>query len=119
MKPATYKKRIIKDMQAVGTYKEEFKDTISALARIYSDLDDAREAFEKTGGNIVVKHTNKNGSVNLVKNPLYKAIEDIENLILAYNRELGLTPRGLKQLKTKGLESKNRSSLIDALSKFE
>lgn len=116
MKAETYKKRIIKDMKAVGTYRDEFKETITTLARIYEDMDVAREKFEKSGGNIIIKHTNKNGSTNLVKNPLYKAIEDKENLVLAFNRELGLTPRGLKQLKTKGLEGNKASPLAAALS---
>lgn len=99
MKASTYKKKIIQDMKSIGTYKPEFERVISNLAKIYEDMDTAREQFEKSGGNIVVKHTNKNGSTNIVKNPFFLAIEGLQNNILMYNRELGLTPAGYKKIK--------------------
>lgn len=111
LKAATYKKRIIKDMKSVGTYKPEFEKVIDNLARIYEDMDIAREQFEKSGGNIVVRHTNKNGSTNLVKNPFFLAIEGLQNNILMYSRELGLTPKGLHVIHSKGLEEKKKSAL--------
>lgn len=98
MKAETYKKRIISDMKSVGTYKQEFDKVIDNLAKIYEDMDAARGQFVKSGGSIVVKHTNKNGSTNLVKNPFFLAIEGLQNNILQYNRELGLTPAGLRKI---------------------
>lgn len=99
MKAATYKKKIIQDMKSIGTYQPEFDKVIDNLADIYEDMDTAREQFKKSGGNIVVKHTNKNGSTNLVKNPFFLAIEGLQNNILMYNRELGLTPAGYRKIK--------------------
>lgn len=99
MKSATYKKKIIQDMKSIGTYQPEFDRVINNLADIYEDMDVAREQFKKSGGNIVVKHTNKNGSTNIVKNPLFLAIEGLQNNILMYNRELGLTPAGYRKIK--------------------
>lgn len=48
MKAATYKKKIIRDMKAVETYRPEFKTTIESLAKIYENLDTARAQFEES-----------------------------------------------------------------------
>lgn len=118
MKAATYEKKIIKNMIAVGTYREEFREIVKTLSKIYEDLDKAKEQFEKTGGNYIVRHVNKTGGNNIVKNPLYKIIEEMEEKILAYNREIGLTPRGLKQIKNRGLDEKKKSKFEEALGKL-
>lgn len=115
-----YKRKIISDMKSVGTYRPEFGKTIDNLAKIYVDMDTAREQFEKSGGNIVVRHTNKGGNTNLVKNPFFVAIEGLQNNILMYNRELGLTPAGLKRIKGEsGAEQKKVSGLAAALMSIE
>lgn len=115
-----YKKKITSDMKSVGTYRPEFNKTIDNLAKIYVDMDIAREQFERSGGNIVVKHTNKNGSTNLVKNPFFLAIEGLQNNILLYNRELGLTPAGLRRIKGDAVETnKKMSGLAAALISLE
>lgn len=113
MKAGTYKKRIIQNMVAVGTYKPEFDKVISNLAQIFEDMDTAREQFEKSGGKFIVSHTNKNGSKNLVKNPYYLVIEGLQANVLAYSRELGLTPTGLKKINADGLQGKQKMSKLD------
>ena len=116
MKADTYKRNIIADMKEVGTYKPEFNKTIETLANMYVDLDTARAQFEKSGGNMIVKHTNKSGATNLVKNPFYVIIENLESSILQYNRELGLTPKGLKNINEKEMTTKKKKSkLVSAL----
>lgn len=94
-----YRRKIIADMKAVGTYRPEFQKTVDNLSKIYVDMDVAREQFKKSGGSIVIKYTNKNGSTNLVKNPFFLAIEGLQDKIIMYNRELGLTPAGLRKIK--------------------
>lgn len=114
MKATTYEKRIIKAMKTVGTYKPEFSQAIKTLAKIYEQFDQAKEQFERTGGEYVVKHTNKNGNTNIIKNPLYRILEEMEEKILAYNRELGLTPSGYKRIMNK-FEKEKHSELAEAL----
>lgn len=114
MKAKTYRTRIIQNMEAVGTYKPEFDKVINNLAQIFEDMDTARDQFEKSGGKFIVKHTNKNGSTNLVKNPYYLVIEGLQNNILQYSRELGLTPAGLKKINADGMEGKKSISKLDA-----
>ena len=93
-----YKNSIIENMKSVGTYKDEFLDIIDSLAKIYYDYDDACYKFKQSGSNFMIKHTNKSGATNIVKNPYYLVIEGLRQNILSYSRELGLTPAGLKKI---------------------
>ena len=102
-------------MIEVGTYKPQFDKIINNLAKIYEDMDIAREQFERSGGQLIVKHTNKNGSTNLVKNPYYLVIEGLQANILQYSRELGLTPIGLKKINEKEMAGKKKVSKLDSV----
>ena len=119
LKAETYKKKIIKDMKSIGTYKPEFDKIINNLAKIYEDMDTAREQFSKSGGNIVVKHTNKSGNTNLVKNPFFLAIEGLQSNILLYSRELGLTPSGYRKIKGDSALIDRKNGLADILSEIK
>lgn len=106
-----YIKEIKRKMRAVGTYNISFSYTIEVLAKVLVDYQTTIETFEKTGGHIVIKHTNKNGSTNLVKNPLYLALEKLRDDIITYSRELGLTPAGLKKINQDGNKPQKKSNL--------
>ena len=77
--------------------------------------DMALDAFQKTGGNVIVKHTNKNGSANLEQNPALRLVNDLNRDALAYWRDLGLTPAGLKKINEKSMEKPKRSALAEAM----
>jgi len=113
-----YIKEIKRKMRAVGTYNSSFSYTIEALAKVLVDYQTTIETFEKTGGHIVIKHTNKNGSTNLVKNPLYLALEKLRDDIISYSRELGLTPAGLKRINQDGNKPEKKSNLEMILSEL-
>lgn len=74
--------------------------------------DEAQMKFKEGGSNTVVEHTNKNGSTNIVKNPMLVVVMDCNAQALAYWRELGLTSRAYKamtgslnvKIEDKGLE---------------
>ena len=89
------------------------------LARTLFDYADVINKFTASGGHIIIKHTNKNGSTNIVKNPLYLALEKLRDDVVAYSKELGLTPAGLKRLNDELGSTKNRSTLAHALSELE
>lgn len=112
-----YKKEIIKMMKQVDTYNKAFEITIDTFAKMLFDYYTAIDKFERSGGSIVIKHTNKNGSTNIVKNPLYQSIEKLRIDLISYARELGLTPAGLKKL-NQSIEEKPKSALDDILSKL-
>lgn len=106
-----YKKQIINKMKQVGTYNASFMYTINTLAKVLADYEETINLYERTGRQKIVKHTNKSGATNIVKNPIYQAIEKQRDDIIAYSRELGLTPAGLKRIQDKGNTSKKESRL--------
>jgi len=106
-----YKNQIIYKMKQVGTYSASFMYTINTLAKVLADYEETINLYERTGRQKIVKHTNKSGATNIIKNPLYQAIEKQRDDIVAYSRELGLTPAGLKRIKDKGNTSKKESRL--------
>lgn len=90
-------KRIIrKECETAGVYRPYFDSVIDALAGILEMRDNAQEKFEASGGNTIVKHTNKGGATNIVKNPALVVVMECNAQALAYWRELGLTPRGFQ-----------------------
>jgi len=104
-----YKKDIIKKMRALHVYKKEFEHVIDMLAKALMDYEKMNESFEKSGGQIIIKHTNKAGATNAAKNPFYLAIETLRQDILQYSRELGLTPAALKKINDGEMKSKKAS----------
>ena len=110
-----WKTRIRKSCEAADTYRPFFNDIIDTLAGILERRDKAQEAFDAAGGEVIVEHTNKGGSTNLEQNPAIRLINDLERDALAYWRDLGLTPAGLKRINEDGLQKKKKNPLMEAL----
>ena len=115
MKAKTWKARIKTACEAAGTYRSYFDYPIETLAEILERRDATKELFEKSGSNVIVKHTNKNGSTNIEQNPMLRLINDLNRDALAYWRDLGLTPAGLKKINEKSMEKPKRSALAEAM----
>lgn len=118
MDKANWKTEIQAACEAVGTYKPAFDHVIDTLAGILEARDDAQAAFEKSGGKTVVKHVNKGGNPNLVKNPALVVIDDLNKTALQYWRDLGLTPAGLRRIDEKAMKPKKTSALAEAMAKL-
>ena len=117
MNKRTWKTKIKKACRAVDTYKPEFDYVIDTLAGILERRDDVAAAYEENP-RPVIEYTNKNDSTNQVKNPLLVLIEDMDKAALAYWRDLGLTPAGLRKINErtfKDREDKPDNSLIGRL----
>lgn len=117
----SYRNDIIKRMQAIGTYREEFMPTIERLARLYCQRDKLEIQYDESGGNPVIMHTNKAGATNPTKNPFLTARDEVYSQLLSHERELGLTPSALKKMNEQALRSPNKASgfaaaLTEALS---
>lgn len=111
-----WKNKIKKACVAAGTYQPYFDNVIMTLAGILETRDKAQEMFDEGGGSPVIEYTNKGGATNTVKNPALVVIMDCDSQALAYWRDLGLTPLGLKRLGDKGLVKQNQGGgLADAL----
>ena len=119
MDKAAWKKQIEDACKAVGTYRECFDAAVDTLADILERRDMARQQFEDEGSEMVVCHVNKAGAENATQNPLMRMINDLNRDALAYWRDLGLTPAGLKKLNETALKPKeNVSPLEEALSRL-
>jgi ABC-type enterochelin transport system substrate-binding protein len=94
---AKWKNLIKKQCSEAGTYKPFFDTVIDTLAGVLETRDTAQEFYERTGGNPVVKHTNKGGNTNIVKNPALVVVMDCNAQALTYWKELGLTAKAYKE----------------------
>lgn len=111
-----WKAKIKKACIEAGTYKPFFDNVIDTLADILEKRDRANEQFLTSGNNPVISHTNKAGAKNLVKNPLLQTVTELNTSALAYWRDLGLTPAGLKKIDDSALKPQRKDAFSDALS---
>ena len=79
--------------------------------------DFAQQKWEEDGKQTVVSHTNKGGQTNIVKHPALVIINDMNRDALAYWRDLGLTPAGLKRINEEAMaaDKPNQESFADVL----
>lgn len=115
MTKKTWFNKIKKATEAAGTYRPYFDSVIDTLAGILERRDQTEELFTNSGGKVLVKHTNKGGATNIEQNPAIRLINDLNRDALAYWRDLGLTPSGLKKINEKSLIVKEKKGLADVL----
>lgn len=105
-----WKNLIRKYTEQAGTYREYFDCVIDTLAGIMVTRDEAEKKWRDDGGQTVVEHTNKSGAKNLVKHPSLVLVNDLNRDALAYWRDLGLTPAGLKRINEEAMGSKGKDA---------
>lgn len=111
-----WRARIVTAMQSAGMYRDvTFDSVIDTLASILERRDTAEKLFEDSGGNVLVMHTNKAGATNIEQNPVLRLINDLNRDALAYWRDLGLTPAGLKRIDEHAMKARKRSAMAEAL----
>ena len=80
----------------------------------------AQEMYEKNGRTAIVTHTNQRGQKNIVKHPALVAVLDCNAQALAYWRDLGLTPSGLRKISEQLLTGdQHADSFAELLSRIE
>lgn len=110
-----WRNRIKKACMEAGSYHKSFQTAIDTLAGILETRDKAEEKYIAAGSEPIVRHTNKAGATNIVKNPALVVIGECNIQALAYMRDLGLTAKGLKSLGV-DVEKKDGNSLEGILS---
>lgn len=118
MKRTGWKKRITQACLAAGTYRDYFMPVIDTLADILAQRDEAMRQYKLDGQKPIVTHVNKAGSEYQEQNPLLRLINDLNRDALAYWRDLGLTPAGLKRIDEQSMKQKKRSVLAEALAEL-
>lgn len=115
MKKGAWKNRIINACKEAGTYEPCFDHVIVTLAEILEKRDEAAKEYKRLGSQPIVRYTNKGGATNPTKNPALVLWDDLNKSALAYWRDLGLTPAGLKKIKGDQPEPQRESALAAAL----
>lgn len=113
--------KIKKLMRLAGTYEKHFDPAVVALAEILEQRDHAYNEFVKSGAQLLVEKISDRGAVNMTKNPMLQIWNDLNTTALAYWRDLGLTPAGLKRINEAAMNSKKQpegSALAAALEKL-
>lgn len=115
MKKVQWKKKIVQNMETVGTYKESFLPAIETLADILERRDIAIQQWKDEGSHLMINKTSDRGAVNVAKNPLLGLIQECEKDALTYWSQLGLTPSGLKKTFADDKEKREGQGLGDIL----
>lgn len=115
MTKSRWKNKIKKMMNETGTYKPAFDSVIVMLSEILEQRDKTYEEFQENGGESCIEHISDRGSVSLVKNPYLVQWCELNRDALAYWRDLGLTPSGLKKINEDVMKKPKASPLAEAL----
>ena len=114
-KRGLWKRKIIEACKEAGTYEPYYANIIETLAVIMEIRDAAAKQYKESGGEPVIKYTNKRGFENLVENPALTIINKQNQQALAYWRDLGLTPAGFRKLSGEKFGAKSDDSLESVL----
>ena len=115
MEKKEWMRKINAACKKAGTYQPQFEYVIETLAQIMEDRDKVHEQYVTSGAKPTIIHTNKAKESNAVKNPMLVIEMELNAQALAYWRDLGLTPAGLKKLNDDAMKPKKQSSLADLL----
>lgn len=100
-----------------NTYEVHFDSVIDSLAGILQVRDEAEAQYDMEGRQPTIDQANVAGGSKKVKNPLLTVIMDSNTQALAYWRDLGLTPAGLKKLNADAIKEKRDGGLEKLLTK--
>lgn len=112
---SAWRDKIRRQIQATGTYRPAFCSVVDALAKVLEQRDAAYQQYVAEGSRLVVEKISDRGAVNRVKNPLLQTWMDLNAQALAYWRDLGLTPAGLKKIDEEAMKPKKQNSLEKVL----
>lgn len=106
-------------MQVLGTFKPEFDAPVRRYAELRIQYDILSDKWYEEGCQITEDYTNKSGATNQRKTSLYMSLETLRKELIELENLFGLTPRGLRAIKAKGLDGKKESALDKALQKMD
>lgn len=98
-------------MEKLGVFRDEFETTVRRYAEMRIQYEILNDKWYQEGCKITEEYTNKAGAKNIRKTALYLSLENLRKELIEMENLLGLTPKGLKMIKKKGLEQKKTSAL--------
>lgn len=120
MKANYWRKKIEEQCTEAGTMRNAFIPVIDALSIILERRDCVYKQFLDEGAQVVIEKTSDRGAKNMTQNPLFTTWKELNAQALLYWRELGCTPKGLKQISEESMkQTKKKTSLEDILREME
>ena len=110
--------KTVENTRVLGTFRKKFEASVRRYAELAIQYEILSDKWYEDGCKITEKYTNKNGATNLRKTALYMAMENLRKELIDMENTFGLTPKGLRQIKAKGLEEKKTSALDAALERM-
>jgi len=110
MEKKEWMRKIKSACKKAGTYQPQFNYVIETLSQIMEDRDKVHDQYVQSGSRPTILHTNKAKETNVVKNPMLVMECELNAQALAYWRDLGLTPAGLKKLNADAVKDKQSSA---------
>ena len=104
-------KRLRKAMRDLGTYKPQFNHVIEICGRMMDQYDKLTADVED--GNVAMTEITEAGGTK--KSATALIIEGLRKDILAYHKELGLTPGALKKMNDAALKVNTGGSFAEAI----
>lgn len=115
MEKKEWERKIKAACKKAGTYQPHFNYVIETLAQIMENRDKVHEDYVADGARPTVIHTNKAKEANVVKNPMLVMELELNAQALAYWRDLGLTPAGLKKLNAEVVKDQKTAGGLEKL----
>ena len=110
-----WKTRLNKECRSLGTYKPEFDAVIDTASKILAQRDSVYDKFVEEGCEVMITKTSDRGAQNRAKNPLISLWKELNDQVIVYLRELGLSPKGYKALTEEAVKEKKADALTQAL----
>lgn len=107
--------KTVANMRELGTFKAEFDAPVRRYAELSIQYEILNDEWYDNGCLITEEYTNKSGAKNKRKTALYLSMETLRKELIEMENLFGLTPKGLKAIKTKGLDQAKKSKLDEAL----
>lgn len=115
MDKSEWTRKIKAACKKAGTYQPQYNYIIDTLAQIMENRDNVHKQYIADGSRPTITHTNKAKETNVVKNPMLVMELDLNAQALAYWRDLGLTPAGLKKLNAEVVKDQKTSGGLEKL----
>lgn len=106
-------------MKDLGTFQAQFEASVRRYAELRIQYDILLDQWYEDGCKITEIYTNKYGAENERKTALYLSLEMLRKELIEMENIFGLTPKGLKAIKSKGLDAKKESAIDAALRKID
>ena len=104
-------KETVENMKTLGVYRPEFDEIIQRYSEMRVQFNSLNKEWADGGYIVTEEYTNKSGATNRRKTALYTIIENLRAELTELENILGMTPKGLKTIKNKGLEKSKESAL--------